>query len=63
MKPNLRGQSTFHATEYLPQDMVTGSQEGKCGLKYVIQSPGDQPGLWMNTLTLSNEIMQVMDTL
>ena len=43
--------------------MVGISEMQKCGLKYVIQSPGDQPGLWMNTLTLSNEIMQVMDTL
>ena len=32
-------------------------------VEYVIHSPGDQPGLQMNTLTLSNEIMQVMDTL
>jgi hypothetical protein len=38
MKPSLRGQSTFHATEYLPQDIVALSKEKKCGLKYVMQT-------------------------
>ena len=53
MKPNLRGQSTFHATEYLPQDMVTGSQEGKCGLKYVMHSPAKVVECWGENLETS----------
>jgi len=41
------------------QSVVAGSSGEKCGLKYVIHSPGDQPKLQMNMFTLSNGIMQV----
>ena len=35
------------------------SEMQKCGLKYVIHTPGHQPGLQMNMFTLSSGIMQV----
>jgi hypothetical protein len=43
----------------LNQDIVDWSQEVKCGLKYVIHTPGHQPGLQMNMFTLGSGIMQV----
>ena len=43
----------------LNQDIVAWPEEEKCGLKYVIYSPRDELGLRLNTLTLSNGIMQV----
>jgi hypothetical protein len=38
------------------QNLVAWSQDEKCGLKYVIHSPGDQPGLQIirPTLTLGS---------
>jgi len=44
----------------LKQDIVALSQEEKWGLKYVIHSPGDEPGLQMNMFTLSNAIIQIV---
>jgi len=35
----------------LNQDIVAWSQEEKCGLKYAIHSPGDQPSLKIITPT------------
>jgi hypothetical protein len=43
----------------LNQDIVAWSQEGKCGLKYVIHSLGGQLGLRLHILKLSNGIVQV----
>ena len=39
--------------------VVDISEMQKCGLKYVIHIPADQPKLQMNMFTLSNKIMQV----
>jgi hypothetical protein len=41
------------------QDIVASPQDEKCELKYVIHTPGHQPGPQMNMFTLSNGIMQV----
>ena len=43
----------------LNQDIVAWSQGEKCGLKYVIHIPDDQPKLQMNMFTLSSGIMPV----
>ena len=39
--------------------LVQGTPLHQCELKYVIHTPGHQPGPQMNMFTLSNGIMQV----
>ena len=43
----------------LNQYIVAWSQKEECGLKYVIHNQVNRSGLRLNTLTLSNIIMQV----